>query len=76
MWAVNLPKFSGPKLPTVYSGFHSTKRLEVFLLVLDGMLVERRLPPGICRVVITLRQYTYVLLGPPVVQKKVKLILG
>ena len=37
----------GSSVPALISGFCSTKRLGVFLLLLDGILVRRRLPPSI-----------------------------
>ena len=37
----------GSSVPALISGFCSMKRLGVFLLALDGILVHRRLPPSI-----------------------------
>ena len=44
-----------------YPGFCSIKRLKVFLLSLDGMLVHRRsLPPQFCQVSPTIRWYPFI----------------
>ena len=46
-----------------YPGFRSIKQLGILLLLLDWMLVHRRLPPAFFQVSLTVRRYPFILLG-------------
>ena len=59
---LNWSEFSCHKV-SAYPGFLSIKRLGILLLLLDGMLVHRRLLPAFRQVSLTVHQYPFIVLG-------------